>query len=220
MLNVCSTVSSVTESFHFCRVTRLEDRFLEDCVVDSKQIHNLAAQNVGLFAGGYGTVAKMDRQLSKMARFAAAKRWVVAVSSWNLLQETMDRMYEQDDDLPVDDSDCDVGFFAGHLRFTTVESLAIDAPADLDGVILYDPVCHIHKARTFQRYDGSNHDRPQIVADFLADRASTGESPLLCLMALKPAKSYCTERSAQAYMLDGWVFANPFSLSFVRTFDP
>jgi len=218
MHSLLSITSAATESFHFCSVTRLEDRLLEDCVLGSKQIHDLAAQNLGLFAGGYGTVAKMDRQLSKMARTAAAKRWVVAVSSRNLLQDTMDRMYEQDDDLPVDDSDCDVGFFAGHLRFTTVESLSMDAPADLDGVILYDPACHIHKARTFQRYDGSNHDRPQIIADFLADRASTGEPPLLCLMAIKPAKSYCTLRAAEAYMRDGWVFANPFSLSFVPSF--
>lgn len=214
MSSTMTAIAAMPQSFHFCRVTRLENRLLEERIVDSDEVHEVASQNLGLFAGGYGTIALMERQLSILARSESAERWVVAVATKKLLDDTERRLGERDE-LAMDDGGCGVGFRADHLRLTTVEALSGTAHADVDGVILYDPACHVHRAREFQRFDGTNHDRAQIIADFLATRAIDGSPPLLCLMALKPPKSCCTSRAAEAYMREAWLFADPFSLSFV-----
>ena len=209
-----SVFAAPPASFHFCRVTRQENRFLEERIVRSEEIHRLAAENQGLFAGGFANVPKMERKLETLARCESAQRWIVVVSSKLRLLETEERLREHDD-LSVEGSRRSSSFRADYLRFTTLEALPRNAPKGLDGVILYDPQCTVHRARRFERYDGSNHDRPQILADFLAKRSEFGMSPLLCLLTLKPPVSCNTTEIGAAYMLDGWIFADPHSLSFV-----
>lgn len=209
-----SAVVTTQASFHFCRVTRQENRLMSEDIVSSSEIHQLAAENRGLYAGGFGTVTKMESTLAGLARFDSAQRWIVVVSSKARLFETEERLRERGD-LTVKGSARGSSFRAGHLRFTTLEALPRNAPQDLDGVILYDPQCSVHRARRFDRYDGSNHDRPQILADFLTRRSAAGSAALLCLMTLKPPLANNTVLIGEIYMRDGWIFADPFSLSFV-----
>lgn len=214
MSSHATAFATMPEAFHFCRVTRDDNRLIEERIVGSEEIHRLGSDRLGLFAGGYGTIDMMERQLSILWRSEAAARWIVAVASKDLLADTECRLRERGD-VGVDTTECRIGFRAGHLRFTTVEALGKTAPETTDGVILYDPKCCVYRHRKFERYDGTNHDRPQIVANFLADRENAGMAPLLCLMTLKPPKANGTIRIAEAYMRNTWLFADPFSLSFV-----
>ena len=206
--------ATTSEAFHFCRVTRDDNRLLEERIVGSDEIHELGEDRLGLFAGGYRTIDMMERQLSILCRSEAAARWVVAVASKDLLADTECRLRERGD-VEVGAAECRIGFRAGHLWFTTVEALSRTAPEILDGVILYDPTCCVCRGRKFKRYDGSNHDRPQIVANFLANRGNAGIAPLLCLMTLRPPNANSTAQIADAFVRNAWLFADPFSLSFV-----
>lgn len=97
---------------------------------------------------------------------------------------------------------------------TTVEQLACFHTTLFDGVILFDPACHVHKARSFTCFDGTNHDRAQLLANFISKQRSSGAAATLCLMTLRPAIAVWTHRVAEAYMQEGWWFLAPYSLRF------
>jgi hypothetical protein len=104
-----------------------------------------------------------------------------------------------------------------HLRLTTLEQLATFNGELFNGLILYDPACHVHRARSFTRYDSNNHDRAQLIANFISSQRAKGAGTTLCLMTLRPAMAVGTARVADAYMQDGWWFVTPNSLSFTDT---
>ncbi|MEX1027124.1 MAG: hypothetical protein WD049_03840, partial [Candidatus Paceibacterota bacterium] len=81
MSNSPSIAQEAPAPLHLLRVTRLEDRVLEECELGAADLQQLADQNVGLFAGGYRTIEMMERQLIQLAKSQAACRWVVCLAT-------------------------------------------------------------------------------------------------------------------------------------------
>ena len=214
MDSLTANASMRRAALHLLRVTRLDNRLLEERELSLAEMRSLACESVGIFAGGYSVIESMDRKLLMLSNSSAANRWVVAVSTKDLLSSTKQRLRDYDYSLPIAEDQSQNGFEVGNLRLTTVEQLCKNSVEILDGVILFDPACHVHLARRFTRFDGSNHDRPQLIANYLSSRRSRGEATLFCLMTLKAPRVVGTARIAEAYMQNGWWFVDPYSLRF------
>ncbi len=217
MVSLVARAKQDAASLHLLKVTRDDERIIRELELSLTQLRQLADDNLGIFAGGLEQTGMMERQLVTFAKSASARTWIAAVSSKKLLADLQLRLNDEESYNVNIRSKGTTGFVIDNLFVTTVEGLRRTKFEQLDGVFLYDPICHIHKARNFQRFDGNNHDRPQIVANFLSLHRQRGNSPVLCLMTRKAAKSVSTSAIANAYMQEGWWFAYPRSLRFTDT---
>lgn len=89
---------------------------------------------------------------------------------------------------------------------------------NVEGVMLLDPSCMVHKARDFKSWSGGRHDRPQRIVDFLSTAAIDSDArPLFGLLTCKRARSVGTAQIASVYCLDGWQFLDGASIRINHT---
>ena len=112
----------------------------------------------------------------------------------------------------------------GSLIFTSVEALpklsqeisSCNESESISMVVLLDPTCMVHRARTMQLGNGRTHDRPQIIVSALFDLATDGLQPLFVTMTCKAAISVNSEQLARVYCRETWWFCDGPSISVPR----
>jgi hypothetical protein len=188
------------------RISRLGNKYLGRLRLDQPMLERLGSSQIGLFADGFLSLDMMLGRVLPLADKPRETRTIVVYAS----KEAGNSIYNS----LVSTGQCapcrrmPESWQVGNLVFCSVEALRRldmdDQP--IDSVILLDPTCMIHRARTLRLGNGSIHDRPQIVASFLTDHFHRGPAPVLILMTLKRAAAVPTEAIARAFCLEAFWF--------------
>ena len=196
------------------RITRLEERPMGPLWVGSEVASEIASSHVGLFIGGMGGAELMISRIRYLSDYEDG-RWLVVPATKDLSQITYETF--ERDGLPTEGDPAKGPWKLGNLELATPEQLRKVDPKDVEGVLLLDPRCIVHKAREFRMGNGSNHDRPQLIVNFLATAWQVSASPpLFGIMTNVRAKSASSKRMAEVYCLNGWQFVDGASVAFGR----
>lgn len=195
------------------RISRIGNKWLGRLKLDQTTIEHLSQSQIGLFAEGFVGLDTMYGRLLQMALKPKETQTVVLYSS----KEAGEAIYKQ----LVSDGHCEScrkpsdQWQIGNLLFSSIEGLQrLDHEAySIDGVILLDPTCMVHRARTLKTYNGRTHDRPQIVVNFLADHTIDGVRPIFLIMTTKRAAAVPTDLVARAFCLEALWFLDGPSLT-------
>jgi hypothetical protein len=195
------------------RISRIGNNWLGRLQLDQSMIANLSQSQIGLFAEGFIGLETMYGRLLQMAFKPKKTQTIVLYSS----KEAGEAIYAQ----LVTDGRCGAcrkpreQWRVGNLLFSSIEGLQRLNHEDrvIDGVILLDPTCMVHRARTLRTYHGRTHDRPQIIVNFLADRTIEGIRPIFLILTTKRAAAVPTDLIARAFCLEAFWFLSGPSLT-------
>jgi hypothetical protein len=204
--------------FSVDRISRQGDKFLERLRMDADTLNSLRQGNVGLLFEKFLRLETMLGRIIPLADKRDLGRIAVVYSS-------------KDAGAYIYDMLCDAGksercenppaiWQNGSLVFTSVESLPkvtqiktdINEVAPISMVVLLDPTCMVHHARTMRLGNGRTHDRPQIIVNALCDLATNGLQPLFVTMTCMPAVSINSEKLARVYSRETWWYCDGPSL--------
>jgi hypothetical protein len=192
------------------RISRIGNKWLGRLKLDQTTIEHLSQSQLGLLAEGFIGLDTMYGRLLPMAYQQKETQTVVLYSS----KEAGEAIYKQ----LASDGHCEAcrkpqeQWKVGNLLFSSIEGLKrLDHEANtIDGVILLDPTCMVHRARTLKTYHGGTHDRPQIIVNFLADNVIDGVRPIFLIMTTKRAAAVPTDLVARAFCLEAlWFLDGP-----------
>ena len=196
-------------------IVRTSGNLLGPMWLDGERRDRLVADRLGLLIGSVPTYESMVRRVAALKNYNGG-RWVAVVASKELANTTCD--FLEGEGLPFQGNLSAGPWKLSSLTIATVEQLRQIDPSRVEGVILLDPTCMVHKARRWQSVTGFTHDRPQRIVDFLAKTQAFGQAgAVFALMTTQPAKSLPTERIASVYCLEGWQCIDGVSARFART---
>ena len=105
----------------------------------------------------------------------------------------------------------------GKMTFTSIEALPRFRKEQPEGVVeavfVLDSNCMVHHARTMHRWNGTIHDRPGLVSNFLADEAVSDLEPLLIAMTRQKAMAIETIKMARMYNREAWYYCDGPSIA-------
>jgi hypothetical protein len=188
------------------RISRLGNKWLGRLKLDHTIIGQLSDSQIGLFAEGFLGLDTMVGRLLPMACKPRETQTVVLYSS----KEAGEAVYRQ----LVGSGHCESfgkspeHWQVGGLLFSSVEGLKRlkFQTNPINSLILLDPTCMVHRARTMRTSNGRTHDRPQIIADFLADQVTNWIRPVFILMTTKRAAAVPTDTIARAFCFETFWF--------------
>jgi len=205
--------------FSVDRISRQGDKFLGRLRMDADTLRSLREDNVGLLFEKFLRLETMLGRIVPLADKADLGRIAVVYSS----KDAGAYIY----DMLCDAGKCDrsnlppVTWQVGCLIFTSVEALPklaqensnVNEMESISMVVLLDPTCMVHHARTMRLGNGRTHDRPQIIVNALCDLATDGLQPLFVNMTCKAAISLNSEKLARVYCRETWWFCDGPSIS-------
>ena len=188
------------------RVSRLGNKYLGRLKLDQPTLERLGSSQIGLFADGFLSLDMMLRRVLPLAAKPRETRTIAVYASKEAGASIFNSMVSTGHCVPCHRPP--ESWQVGNLAFSSVEGLRrLDMDEQpIDSIILIDPNCTIHRARTLRLGNGSIHDRPQVVASFLTDHFHRGPAPVLILMTLKRAAAVPTEAIARAFCLEAFWF--------------
>jgi hypothetical protein len=200
--------------FSVDRISRQGDKYLGRLRMDADTLHSLREDNVGLLFEKFLRLETMLGRIIPLADKNDLGRIAIVYSS-------------KDAGAYIYDMLCDAGkcersmkppaeWQVGNLTFTSVEALpklaqessSSNESESISMVILLDPTCMVHRARTLRLGNGRTHDRPQIIVNALCDLATDGLQPLFLTMTCKAAISVNSEQLARVYCRETWWFCD------------
>ena len=201
--------------FSVDRISRQGDRFLGRIRMDADTLRSLRQENTGLLFEKFSRLETMLGRIIPMANKLDLGRAVIVYSSNAAGVYIYDMLCEKG--LCESIKKPPITWQVGCLEFTSVEGLN-KLEREIDGeqvsmIVLLDPVCMVHHARTMRLGNGRTHDRPQIVVNAICDLATDGLQPLFVIMTSKPAISIATEKLARIYCRETWWFCDGPSIS-------
>ena len=200
--------------FSVDRVSRQGDMFLGRLRMDADTLRSLREDNVGLLFEKFLRLETMLGRIIPLADKHDLGRIAIVYSSkdagayiYNMLCE--EGKCERSKKPPVT-------WQVGSLIFTSVEALPklaqensqVNEVESISMVVLLDPTCMVHHARTMRLGNGRTHDRPQIIVNALCDLATDGLQPLFVTMTCKSAISLNSEQLARVYCRETWWFCD------------
>ena len=205
--------------FSVDRISRQGDKFLGRLRMDPETLRSLREDNVGLLFEKFLRLETMLGRIVPLADKADLGRIAIVYSS----KDAGAYIY----DMLCDAGKCDrsnkppVTWQIGCLIFTSVEELPklaqensdVNEMESISMVVLLDPTCMVHHARTMRLGNGRTHDRPQIIVNALCDLANGGLQPLFVTMTCKAAISLNSEKLARVYCRETWWFCDGPSIS-------
>ena len=195
-------------------IVRMTEKPIGPLLLDDACRQRLARDRMGLLVAGVPSYESMVRRIAALKGYTNG-RWIAVVASKELAVITEELLESIDDQATNATSAAPWRY--GELTIATVEQLHKVDPRGVEGVILLDPTCMVHKARRWKTATGITHDRPQRIVNFLADTQNTGgTAAVFVLMTTQAAKSLPTERIASVYCLDGWQCIDGVTARFAR----
>ena len=201
--------------FSVDRISRQGDRFLGRLRMDPETLHSLRLESTGLLFEKFSRLETMLGRIIPIAKMKNLGRIAIVFSSKDAGAYIYEMLCEQG--LCESTKKPPVTWQVGSLEFTSVEELNKLDP-EIDGervsmIVLLDPVCMVHHARTMRLGNGRTHDRPQLIVNALCDLATDGLQPLFVVMTCKPAISIATEKLARIYCRETWWFCDGPSIA-------
>ena len=205
--------------FSVDRISRQGDKFLGRLRMDVETLQSLRQDNVGLLFEKFLRLETMLGRIIPLADKVNLGRFVIVYAS-------------KDAGAYIHDMLSDVGrcnhskkppvtWQIGNLVFISVEALSKRAQENseesegesISMVVLLDPTCMVHHARTMRLGNGRTHDCPQIIVNALCDLATDGLQPLFVTMTCMAAVSLNSEKLARVYARETWWFCDGPSIS-------
>lgn len=201
--------------FSVDRITRQGDKFLERLRMDAETLRSLRQDNVGLLFERFLRLETMLGRITPLADKYNLGRIAIVYSSKDAGSYIHDML--SDAGLCERSKKPPVTWQVGSLVFTSVEALSKLAQENegtsISMVVLFDPTCMVHHARTMRLGNGRTHDRPQIIVNALCDLATDGLQPLFVTMTCMAAVSLNSEQLARVYCRETWWFCDGPSIS-------
>lgn len=201
--------------FSVDRISRQGDKFLERLRMDAVTLQSLRQDNVGLLFEKFLSLETMLGRITPLGDKYELGRIAIVCSS----QAAGSYIHDMLSDAGI----CErskkppVTWQVGNLVFTSVEALSKLAQENegtsISMVVLLDPTCMVHHARTMRLGNGRTHDRPQIIVNALCDLATDGLQPLFVTMTCMAAVSLNSEKLARVYCRETWWFCDGPSIS-------
>lgn len=194
-----------------CRITRLEESRLGHFALDSTTARQLGSENIGVFVGDCENLTWIVRKLEVLSQTPFPGRWIAAAATAKMAAVIFNMLAEKHG---LQKRKRAPRFWnQGNVTFTTPEGLStyardqgVDHP--VASVLLIDTLCHVHKARGYDRRGWAMNDRPQRIANFRADLSVNGWMPPFLLLTERPAKSVETAAMLSPYCLSTWWFVD------------
>ena len=201
--------------FSVDRISRQGDKFLGRIRMDAETLQSLRQDNVGLLFEKFLRLETMLGRIVPLAEKYDLGRIAIVYSSKDAGSYIHDML--SDTGLCERSKKPPVTWQVGNLIFTSVEALPTLAQENMGTpismVVLLDPTCMVHHARTMRLGNGRTHDRPQIIVNALCDLATDGLQPLFVTMTCKSAISLNSEQLARVYCRETWWFCDGPSIS-------
>lgn len=195
-------------------IVRMTEKPIGPLELDGDCRQRLARDRMGLLVAGVPSYESMVRRVAALKNYTDG-RWIAVVASKELAATTEEHLESIDDQ--ATNATSATPWRYGELTIATVEQLCKVDPRGVEGVILLDPTCMVHKARRWKTATGITHDRPQRIVNFLADTQNAdGTAAVFVLMTTQRAKSLPTERIASVYCLNGWQCIDGVTARFAR----
>lgn len=197
------------------KIVRTNERLLGPLRLDTATRHRLATDRIGLMISGVPSFESMIHRIAALQTYNGG-RWI-AVPATNMLAKTA---HEQlvDQGHHLEGNPVDGPALLGTLQIATIENLRKVDPDGVEGLILLDPHCMVHKSRNWQSPTGFIHDRPQRIVNFLATVETKNRcGATFAIMTISPAKSLPTNRIACHYCMEGWQFIDGVTIRFAKT---
>lgn len=201
--------------FSVDQISRNGDRFIKRLILDQAQRLELREQRIGLFLEGFLGLETMLGRVLQIGQRWSGNRLIACYSSKLSGGFIYDQMANEG--LVPFVKKVPSSWSLGKLIFTSIEALSnfrkeqSDEP--VDAVFVLDSSCMVHHARTMSRWNGTVHDRPGLVSNFLVDAEESGLEPLLVVMTRQKALSIDTMKMARMYNREAWYFCDGPSMS-------
>lgn len=196
--------------FSVDRISRQGDKFLGRLRIDAETLQSLRQDNVGLLFEKFLRLETMLGRITPLSDQYNLGRIAIVYSSkaaGSYIHEIL-----SDSGMCVRSKKPPITWHVGNLTFTSVEALPKLAKenngASVSMVVLLDPSCMVHQARTMRLGNGRTHDRPQIIVNALCDLATDGLQPLFVTMTCMAAISLNSEKLARVYCRETWWFCD------------
>ena len=209
---LCEVENSVRAKTMFSvdRISRQGDKFLGRLRMNAETLQLLRQDNVGLLFEKFQSLETMLGRITPLADKYELGRIAIVYSSQAAGSYIHDLL--SDAGLCERSKKNPVTWQVGNLVFTSVEALSKLAKENegtsISMVVLLDPTCMVHHARTMRLGNGRTHDRPQIIVNALCDLATDGLQPLFVTMTCKSAISLNSEQLARIYCRETWWFCD------------
>ena len=201
--------------FSVDQISRKGDRFIKRLVLEETQIFELREQRIGLFVEGFLGLETMLGRVLQVGQRWSEKRLIACYSSKVSGGFIYDQMASEG--LVPIVKKAPASWSVGKMTFTSIEKLSNlrkkQSEDPIEAMFVLDSNCMVHHARTMHRWNGTVHDRPGLVSNFLVDEEDSGLEPLLVVMTRQKALSIDTEKMARMYNREAWYFCDGPSMS-------
>lgn len=197
--------------FRGARIARLGEKYLGPVVADRNTMKDLGESQIGWFVGGVPTFDHMVEHVQKIGQAGIGARWIVIPATKALADIAYDQW--SSDGAVCKRGSGATGWSDGNVTFCLPEQLPKLAEqlcgrqTTVAGIILLDPNCIVHKARSFQRGNFHlKHDRPQFIVDFRSKLNVGTWAPPLIIMSLNKSAAVLTSKVTRVYCLEAMQF--------------
>jgi hypothetical protein len=216
------SIDSIATSFAFQdrmfsvdQISRNGNQFINRLSLDDEQRRELRVQRIGLFIEGFLGLETMLGRVLQIGQRWKGDRLVACYSSKLSGGIIYDQMTNEG--LVPFTKKVPSSWTVGKMTFTSIEALPRFRKERPEGVVeavfVLDSNCMVHHARTMHRWNGTIHDRPGLVSNFLADEADSQAEPLLIAMTRQKAMAIDTMRMARMYNREAWYYCDGPSIS-------
>lgn len=193
------------------RISRIGEKYLGPERLDADTCRRLGEDQVGWFVGHMPSFERMIEHVRQINDAEVGGRWIVVPATRLLAQMAHDEWFG---DASTNASSATATMWRDRrITFCVPERLADlgkssqEHTADIAGILLLDPNCIVHCARSFSN-EGFwvAHDRPQLIVDFRASQAVGAWAPPLTIMSRHRAGAVPAQRLARAFCLESFHF--------------
>lgn len=216
VISAQSSIASHNRMFSIDRISRNGNQFIERLTLDLPQRLELREQRIGLFVGGFLGLETMLGRVLQIGQRWSGKPLIACYSS----KLSGGFIYDQlaSDGLVPASKKIPSTWTLGKVTFTSIEALPNfrrdESENSVEAVFVLDSNCMVHHARTMHRWNGTVHDRPGLISNFLSDEEEMGLEPLLVVMTRQRAMAIETKRMARMYNRETWYFCDGATMSF------
>jgi len=114
---------------------------------------------------GVPSFESMVRRVAALANYDGG-RWIVVPATKKIAKAAHEQLVDQG--YPFKGNPLVGPVRLGALQIATIEQLRKVDPKGVEGLILLDPNCMVHKSRNWRAPGGFTNDRPQRIVNFLA----------------------------------------------------
>lgn len=218
LLSIDSTATSFAfqdRMFSVDQISRNGNQFINRLSLDDEQRRELRVQRIGLFIEGFLGLETMLGRVLQIGQRWKGDRLVACYSSKLSGGIIYDQMTNEG--LVPFAKKVPSSWTVGKMTFTSIEALPRFRKEQPEGVVeavfVLDSNCMVHHARTMHRWNGTIHDRPGFISDFLVDQTKVEMEPLLVLLTRKKAISTDTIQMARMYNREAWYYCDGPSIS-------